>query len=97
MIADGTVSPESSSSWVEDLTEQVAVDHDYKLDEGWLEEQLLDNPDVEARASEGPVEAHVSPGISHFLYYFLMISTLVYLCLYFVLQLSLACLQVFLW
>jgi hypothetical protein len=40
LIADDTVSPESSSSWVEDLTEQVATDHDYELDEGWLEEQL---------------------------------------------------------
>jgi hypothetical protein len=83
MLADGTVSPESSSSWVEGLTEQATADHDYELDEGWLEEQLLDSPDVEAQASEGPVDAHVSPGTSHLLYYFLMISTLVYLCLLF--------------
>jgi hypothetical protein len=34
MIADGTISPESSSGWVEDLTEQAATDYDYELDEG---------------------------------------------------------------
>jgi hypothetical protein len=68
MIADGTVSPEFSSSWIEDLTEQAAADHDYELDEGWLEEQLLVSLDVEAQANESPVEAHVSPGTSHLLY-----------------------------
>jgi hypothetical protein len=94
MIADGTVSPEFSSSWIEDLTEQAAADHDYELDEGWLEEQLLVSLDVEAQANESPVEAHVSPGTSHLLYYFLMVSSLVYLRLYFILQLGLVCLRV---
>jgi hypothetical protein len=42
MITDGVVSPGSTDIWVEDLTEQAAADHDYELDEGWLEEQLLD-------------------------------------------------------
>jgi hypothetical protein len=71
MITDDTVSPKSSSSWVEDLTEQAAADCDYELDEGWLEEQLLDSPDVEIQSSESPVGAHVSPGTSHLLCYFL--------------------------
>jgi hypothetical protein len=43
MITDGVVSPGSTDIWVEDLTEQAAADHDYELDEGWLEEQLLDS------------------------------------------------------
>jgi hypothetical protein len=38
MIADGTTSLRSTDSGVEDLTEQAAVDHDYELDGGWLEE-----------------------------------------------------------
>jgi hypothetical protein len=42
-----------------------------------------------AQASESPVKAHVSPGTSYFLYYFLMVSSLVYLHIYFVLQLGL--------
>jgi hypothetical protein len=95
MITDSTVSPESSSSWVEDLTEQLAADHDYELDKSWLEEQLLDSPDVGAQANESPVEAHVSPGTSHLLCYFIIFSCLVYLHLYFILQLGLVCLQVF--
>jgi hypothetical protein len=94
MITDGAVSFTSSSGWVEDLTERAAADHDYELDEGWLEEQLLDSPDAEIQSSESPVGAHVSPGTSHLLYYFLVISSLVYLYLYFVLQLGLACLLV---
>jgi hypothetical protein len=94
MITDGAVSFTSSSGWVEDLTERAVADHDYELDEGWLEEQLLDSPDAEIQSSESPVGAHVSPGTSHLLYYFLVISSLVYLYLYFVLQLGLACLLV---
>jgi hypothetical protein len=54
------------------LTEQTVVDYDYELDESWLEEQLLDIPDAEVHTSESPAEAHVSPGISHLLYYFLV-------------------------
>jgi hypothetical protein len=37
MITDGGVSPETSYGWAEDLTEQAAADHDYELDERWLE------------------------------------------------------------
>jgi hypothetical protein len=94
MITDGTVSPEFIGSWVECLTELATIDSDYDLDEGWLEEQLLDNPDVEVQTSESPVKAHVSPDTSHLLYYFLVIFFLVYLRLYFVLQLGLVCLWV---
>jgi hypothetical protein len=66
---------------VEDLNEQ--AEQDYELEEGWLEEQLLDNPGVEVQASESPTEAHISSGTSHLLYYFLVALFLVYLCLCF--------------
>jgi hypothetical protein len=32
---------------VGDLIEQAMAEYDHELDEGWLEEQLLDSPDVE--------------------------------------------------
>jgi hypothetical protein len=89
MITDGVVSPETSYGWVEDLTEQAAADHDYELDERWLEEQLLASPDVEVQISESPVEAHVSPGTSHLFCYPLVTCFVVYLPLCFVLQPSL--------
>jgi hypothetical protein len=85
MITDSTVSSGFIDSWVEDLTEQAIADHDYELDEGWLEEQLLDNPDAEIQSSGSPVGAHVSLGTSHLLCYFLVAYFSVHLCLYFVL------------
>jgi hypothetical protein len=85
MITDDIVSPESSSGWVEDLTEQAAVDCDYELDEGWLEEQLLDSPHAEIQSSESPVGAHVSHGTFHIICYFLAAYFSVHLCLYFIL------------
>jgi hypothetical protein len=94
MITDGVVSPESGYGRAEDLTEQAAADHDYELDEGWLEEQLLDSPDAEVQTSESPAEAPVSPGTSHLFYHLLVICFAVYLPLCFVLQPSLVCLRV---
>jgi hypothetical protein len=47
LIIDCVVTSESTYSWMEDLTEQAATDYDYELEECWLEEQLLDNPDAE--------------------------------------------------
>jgi hypothetical protein len=47
LITDCVVMFEFTYSWMEDLTEQAAADYDYELEEGWLEEQLLDNPDAE--------------------------------------------------
>jgi hypothetical protein len=81
MIIDSAVSPESSCGQVEDLNEQ--AEQDYELEEGWLEEQLLDNPGIEVQASESPTEAHISSGTSHLLYYFLVALFLVYLRLCF--------------
>jgi hypothetical protein len=57
---------------VGDLIEQAMAEYDHELDEGWLEEQLLDSPDVEVQSSESPMGAHVSRGTSHLLCYFLM-------------------------
>jgi hypothetical protein len=85
MITDDTVSPESSDGWVEGLTEQAVTDYDYELDEGWLEEKLLDNTDTEVQSSESLVGAHVSPNTSHLLCYFLAAYFSVHLHLYFVL------------
>jgi hypothetical protein len=65
MITDRVVSPESSYGQAEDLTEQATTDHGYELDEGWLEEQLLDSPDAEVQTSESPAEAPASSGTSH--------------------------------
>jgi hypothetical protein len=94
MITDGVVSPESGYGRAEDLTEQAAADHDYELDEGWLEEQLLDSPDEEVQTSESPAEAPISPGTSHLFYRLLVTCFAVYLPLCFVLQPSLVCLRV---
>jgi hypothetical protein len=85
MITDGVASPESSYGRAEDLTEQATTDHDYELDEGWLEEQLLDSPDVEVQTSESPVEAHFFPGTSHLFCCLLTTCFAVYLLLCFVL------------
>jgi hypothetical protein len=74
---------------VEDLTEQATADYNYELDEGWLEEQLLDSPDVAVQTSESPAEAHVSPGTSHLLLYLLVTCFAAYLRICFVLQLGL--------
>jgi hypothetical protein len=89
MITDGVVSPESGHGRAEDLIEQATADHDYELDEGWLEEQLLDSPDAEVQTSESPAEAPVSPGTSHLFYHLLVTCFAVYLPLCFVLQPSL--------
>jgi hypothetical protein len=85
MITDSVVSPKSSYGQAEDLIEQATADHDYELDEGWLEEQLLDSPDVEVQTSESLVEAHVSPGTSHLFCCLLTTCFAVYLPLRFVL------------
>jgi hypothetical protein len=94
LITDGVVSPEFTDSWVEDLTEQAAAGYDYELDESWLEEQLFDSPDAEVQPSESSVEAHISPGTSHLLCYFLAAYFVVHLHLCFVLQLGLVCFRV---
>jgi hypothetical protein len=94
MIIDNTVLPGFTDSRVEDLTEQAAVHHDHELDEGRLEELLLDSPDAEIQSSESPVGAHVSPGTSHLLCYFLVACFSVHLHLYFVLKLGLVCIRV---
>jgi hypothetical protein len=94
MITGGAVSPESTDSWVEDLTEQAAADYDYELDEGWLEEQLLDNPNVEILVRESPAETHISSGTPRFLCYFIAAFFLLHLHLCFVLQLGPVCLRV---
>jgi hypothetical protein len=65
------------------LTEQAAADHDYELDEDWLEEQLLDSPDAEVQTSESPAEAPASPGTSHFFCCLLATCFAVYLPLLF--------------
>jgi hypothetical protein len=83
MITDGVASPESSYGRAEDLTEQATADHDYELDEGWLEEQLLDSPDTEVQTSESPAEAPVSPGTSHLFCRLLATYFAVYLLFYF--------------
>jgi hypothetical protein len=57
----------SSSDQIGDLAEQAAAE----LDEGWLEKQLLGNPDVEIPTSESLAEAYVSPGTFHFIYHLL--------------------------
>jgi hypothetical protein len=80
---DSVVSSELTDSQVEDLTEQAAADYNYESDESWLEEQLLDSPEAEVLTSEGLVEAHVSPDISHFLYYLLVAYFSMYLHLLF--------------
>jgi hypothetical protein len=85
MITDSVVSPKSSYGQAEDLIEQATADHDYELDEGWLEEQLLDSLDVEVQTSESLVEAHVSPGTSHLFCCLLTTCFAVYLPLRFVL------------
>jgi hypothetical protein len=72
------------------------VEHDHKLDEVWLEEQLLDSPDalthIRLQSSESPVEAHVSLGTYHLFCYFLRAYFSVHLRLYFILYLGLVCL-----
>jgi hypothetical protein len=94
MITDGVFSPEFSHGRAEDLTEQAAAD--YELDEGGLEEQLLNSPDAEAQTSESPAEAPAYPGISHFFCRLLETCFVVYLPLCFVLQSNLVCLRVLL-
>jgi hypothetical protein len=90
VTTDGAVSSELTDSRVEDLTEQAAADYDYELDESWLEEQLLNSPEVEVSTSEGLAEAPVFPGTSYFLCYLLVADFSMYLCLlfYFVAGLS---------
>jgi hypothetical protein len=63
------VKPEPGDNWVEDMTEQATTSYDYELEEGWLEEQLLDSLDADILASESPVKIHDSPGMPHFPYY----------------------------
>jgi hypothetical protein len=88
MIRDGAISFEFTDSWVKGLTEQATTDYDYELDEGWMEEQLLDSPDAEVQTSESPNEAPVSPGTSHLFCCLLATYFAVYLHLYFILQLG---------
>jgi hypothetical protein len=69
---DRVVLLESSSDRMEDLVEQIAADDDYELDEGWLEEQLLDSPEAKIPISESLTEACVSSGTSYFICYLLV-------------------------
>jgi hypothetical protein len=83
LTTDGIVLLGSSSDWIGDLAEQVAA----KLDEGWVEEQLLGSPDVEIPTSESLVEARVSSGTSHFIYHSFF-SCAYALLFYFIAELS---------
>jgi hypothetical protein len=83
MTADVVALPQSSYDRVEDLTEQVAANYDYELDESWLEEQLFDSPETEFPTSEGLAEAHASPGTFYFLCHLLVFCFFMHLCILF--------------
>jgi hypothetical protein len=85
LIVDGAVTPESRDCWVEDLTEQAAIEYDYELEEGWLEKQLLDSQGADISAKESLAETHISPDTSCFLCYFIMAFSSLHLRLCFVL------------
>jgi hypothetical protein len=61
------------------MTEQAAARYDFEPEEDWLEEQLLDIPDIEIPARESPIEIHDSPGISRLSCYFISAFSLLYL------------------
>jgi hypothetical protein len=50
LISNHVSIPKSWDSWVEEMTEQAAIEYDFKPEEGWLEEQLSDSPNAEIPA-----------------------------------------------